>query len=181
VRLAEQPRQPLALCNAWQYLAYRLCERGEIDEARRLLDAAYALTVAIDAPYLQATALLALAEVDAKQGHREAARERLAAAVPLAEPLGAQPLLDHAADLETRLEQAPSARRDTYGLSPRELEVLQLVAQGLTDAEVGDRLFISPRTVGRHLQSIYNKLGVGSRTAAAAYAFEHNILDVDSV
>ena len=64
-------------------------------------------------------------------------------------------------------------------LSPRELEVLQLVVQGLTDAEVGDRLFISPRTVGRHLQSIYNKLGVGSRTAAAAYAFERGILATD--
>jgi DNA-binding NarL/FixJ family response regulator len=55
--------------------------------------------------------------------------------------------------------------------------VLRLVAQGFTDAEVAARLFISPRTVGRHLQSVYNKLGVGSRTAAVAFAFEHDLVD----
>jgi DNA-binding NarL/FixJ family response regulator len=47
---------------------------------------------------------------------------------------------------------------------------------GLTNAEVGERLFISYRTVGRHLQSIYNKLGVNSRTAATAFAFEHGLV-----
>jgi DNA-binding NarL/FixJ family response regulator len=52
---------------------------------------------------------------------------------------------------------------------------LRLVARGLTDAEVGAQLFISPRTVARHLQSTYNKLGVNSRTAAAAFAFEHGL------
>jgi DNA-binding CsgD family transcriptional regulator/tetratricopeptide (TPR) repeat protein len=62
------------------------------------------------------------------------------------------------------------------GLSPREIEVLQLVAQGLTDAQVGERLFISPRTVARHLQSIYGKLGVNSRTAATAFAYEHDLV-----
>jgi DNA-binding CsgD family transcriptional regulator/tetratricopeptide (TPR) repeat protein len=64
----------------------------------------------------------------------------------------------------------------TGGLSPRELDVLRLVAQGCADAEVGEQLFISHRTVGRHLQSIYNKLGVNSRTAAVAYAFEHGLV-----
>jgi DNA-binding CsgD family transcriptional regulator len=62
------------------------------------------------------------------------------------------------------------------GLSPREVEVLRLVAQGLTDAQVGERLAISRRTVGRHLESVYNKLGVGSRTAAVAFAFEHDLV-----
>ena len=70
----------------------------------------------------------------------------------------------------------PSRRGAPAGLSPRELEVLRLVARGLTDAEVGVRLFISPRTVARHLQSIYNKLGVNSRTAAAAFAYERGLL-----
>jgi ATP/maltotriose-dependent transcriptional regulator MalT len=54
------------------------------------------------------------------------------------------------------------------GLSPREVEVLELVTQGLTNAEVGEQLFISPRTVSQHLRSVYNKLGVNSRTAAVA-------------
>lgn len=62
------------------------------------------------------------------------------------------------------------------GLSVRELEVLRLVADGLTDAEVADRLSISPRTVGQHLRSVYNKLGVPSRAAATRYAVEHRLV-----
>ena len=61
------------------------------------------------------------------------------------------------------------------GLSPREMEVLQLVARGLTDAQVAELLYISPRTVGGHLQSIYNKLGLSSRVEATRFAFRHGI------
>jgi len=57
-------------------------------------------------------------------------------------------------------------------LSARELEVLGLVAEGLTDARVAERLHLSPRTVGRHLESVYRKLGVSSRTAAVKRAGE---------
>jgi len=73
----------------------------------------------------------------------------------------------------------PAAERRVeypFGLSLREVEVLQLVARGLTDNEVADQLFISPRTVARHLQSIYNKLGVSSRTAATAIGFQHGVV-----
>ena len=52
------------------------------------------------------------------------------------------------------------------GLSLREIEVLRLVAAGLTDGEIAERLVLSPRTVHAHLRSIYQKLGVSSRTAA---------------
>ena len=62
------------------------------------------------------------------------------------------------------------------GLSVREIEVLRLVADGLTDAEVAAHLWISPRTVGQHLRSIYNKLGVSSRTAATRIAVERQLL-----
>jgi predicted ATPase/DNA-binding NarL/FixJ family response regulator len=62
------------------------------------------------------------------------------------------------------------------GLSPREVEVLGLVAEGLTNAQVAQRLFLSPRTVQRHLNSIYHKLGVSSRTAATRFALEHGLL-----
>jgi DNA-binding NarL/FixJ family response regulator/tetratricopeptide (TPR) repeat protein len=63
-----------------------------------------------------------------------------------------------------------------YGeLTPREVEVLQLLTHGLTDAEIGERLGISFRTVGRHLHAIYGKLGVSSRTAAAVLAREHGV------
>jgi DNA-binding NarL/FixJ family response regulator len=61
------------------------------------------------------------------------------------------------------------------GLTAREVEVLRLVALGLTDSQVANRLVISPRTVSNHLTSIYNKLGVDSRTAATRYAIEQRL------
>jgi non-specific serine/threonine protein kinase len=73
-------------------------------------------------------------------------------------------------------EAAPAPRELPGGLSARELDVLRLVVDGLTDAEIGARLYISPRTVARHLYTIYQKLGVNSRTAATAFAFKHGIV-----
>ncbi len=61
------------------------------------------------------------------------------------------------------------------GLTEREIEVLRSVAQGLTDAQVAERLVISPRTVHSHLNSIYSKLGISSRSAATRYAIEHEL------
>jgi DNA-binding CsgD family transcriptional regulator len=60
-------------------------------------------------------------------------------------------------------------------LSEREAEVLKLVAAGLTNAQVAQRLFLSPRTVNAHLTSIYGKLGVSSRSAATRFAVEHGL------
>ncbi|MCL4258408.1 MAG: tetratricopeptide repeat protein [Anaerolineales bacterium] len=62
------------------------------------------------------------------------------------------------------------------GLTGREVEVLRLVAQGLTDAQVAEQLVISPRTVNGHLRSIYSKLDVSSRTAAVHYAVTHHLV-----
>jgi DNA-binding NarL/FixJ family response regulator len=62
-------------------------------------------------------------------------------------------------------------------LTARELEVLRLLAAGLADKEIADRLFISPRTVARHLQSIYGKLQLSGRTAATAYAHRHGLAE----
>jgi non-specific serine/threonine protein kinase len=67
-------------------------------------------------------------------------------------------------------EDAPSL------LSRRETEVLRLVAEGLTDAQVADRLYVSPRTVGHHLSAIYRKMRVPSRAAAAKAAFERGLI-----
>ncbi len=60
-------------------------------------------------------------------------------------------------------------------LTPREIEVLRLVASGRSNSEIAAALVISEHTVARHLQNIFGKLGVSSRTAAAAYAFEHRL------
>jgi DNA-binding NarL/FixJ family response regulator len=62
------------------------------------------------------------------------------------------------------------------GLTAREVEVLRLVAQGKTDAQIAEQLIISPRTVNWHLTLIYSKLGVSSRAAATRYAIEQHVL-----
>ena len=79
--------------------------------------------------------------------------------------------LDHSATPET-------ASPETYpaGLSAREADVLRLIATGLTNAEVAEKLFLSPRTVGWHLGSIYRKRGFSSRTEATRFAVEHDLL-----
>ena len=59
---------------------------------------------------------------------------------------------------------------------PREVEVLTLVAHGLTNAEVAKRVFLSSRTVEWHLASIYLKLGVRTRTEATRFAVDHNLV-----
>ena len=73
--------------------------------------------------------------------------------------------------------ETPSARPPLYpgGLTAREVEILRFVALGWTDIQVAERLVISPRTVQGHLRSIYNKIGVTSRSAATRYTVEHNL------
>ena len=66
--------------------------------------------------------------------------------------------------------------RPPLGLSGREVEVLCLVAEGLTNAQIAERLFISPKTVSTHLVSIFGKLGVTSRAAATRFAIEHGLV-----
>jgi DNA-binding NarL/FixJ family response regulator len=68
----------------------------------------------------------------------------------------------------------PAKSPPTYpdGLTAREVEVLRLLAQGLTDAQIAEQLTISPRTVNTHLTAIYGKIRVSSRSAATRYALE---------
>ena len=79
--------------------------------------------------------------------------------------------------------QEPSSKSSTPvlpshpdGLTRREIEVLRLIAEGRTDAQVAELLVISPRTVNHHLTSIYRKIQVSSRAAATRYAFEHHLV-----
>jgi DNA-binding CsgD family transcriptional regulator len=94
--------------------------------------------------------------------------------------------LDAAAATFERLGAAPDVRRVVEmrgvlslpgGLTRREVEVLRLVATGMTNRAIADELFISEKTVGRHMSNILAKLGLPSRAAATAYAFEHELLD----
>jgi len=66
-------------------------------------------------------------------------------------------------------------------LTPREREVLRLLALGLSNAEIAEQLFITKRTVQNHVSTIYGKLGLDSRTEAVLYAIRHGIVDVSEV
>jgi DNA-binding NarL/FixJ family response regulator len=70
-------------------------------------------------------------------------------------------------------------RRDLgpAGLSEREIEVVRLVARGLSNPEIGRQLVISRRTAEHHVQHVYRKLGVSSRAAVALFALEHGLIE----
>jgi non-specific serine/threonine protein kinase len=77
---------------------------------------------------------------------------------------------------ETPPAPPPTAPRDPNALTPRELEVLRLLAQRMSDAEIAEKLVISRRTVSTHLTAIYDKLGVNSRRAAMRHALDHKLI-----
>ena len=80
----------------------------------------------------------------------------------------------------TAAGMAPSATTRASapaGLSSREVEVLRLVARGLTNRQIAERLVVSPRTAEHHVQHIYAKIGLSSRAAAALFAVEHGLID----
>jgi DNA-binding NarL/FixJ family response regulator len=71
----------------------------------------------------------------------------------------------------------PSTPRWPADLTDREVEVLRLIARGRSNRQVAELLVVSPKTVGRHVENLYRKIGVSSRAAAALFAIEHGLLD----
>lgn len=122
----------------------------------------------LDAPYDGAKARMLLAEACAILGDQDTGRLELDAAAATLERLGA------VVDLQRLAQRRPGAQ-PPGGLTPREAEVLALVAEGGTNRQVADRLVISEKTVARHLANIYLKLNVTTRTAAAAWARRQGI------
>jgi DNA-binding CsgD family transcriptional regulator len=140
--------------------------RGEVQTALPTLRGAWQLWEEIGAPYQSARVRMLLGKACAALDDRDAAALELEAARAGFERLGAEPDL-------ARLMAAPS---ETHGLSPRELEVLRLVAAGRTNRQIAAELVVSEHTVARHVQNIFGKLGVSTRTAATAFAFERRLL-----
>jgi DNA-binding CsgD family transcriptional regulator/tetratricopeptide (TPR) repeat protein len=169
---AGDPRQPLALLAARRFLGTLDTLDRRYEVADQHLCAALDLATACAAPYERALTLLARARLYLATGRAVAAGQALDEVVTICQPLGAQPALAEAREMRRTLDEPQQAG----SLSNRELDVLALVAEGLTDREVAVRLYISPRTVNQHLRSIYNKLGVSSRTAATRLAMEQGLL-----
>lgn len=148
---------------------------GDAAGALPYLRRAHQSWVRLDVPYEAALAQAAIGRALLALGDGESARRSLASAREVFVSVGAQPDVDAVGAITVRDRTARQAHR-IAGLSEREVEVLRLVAAGLSNAQIAAELVLSDRTVARHLSNIFTKLGVGSRTAAAAFAFENHLL-----
>ena len=155
---------------------------GDQDTARRSFEDALDLLAACEAPFETGRVRLDLASTLAALGRPDQARREIEAAVQSFREIGAEA---ERARAETMLENLrTSATRLTEttdgplgALSRRELEVLDLVAKGLTNRDIAARLVLSEHTVNRHVANILRKLGMNSRAAAASLAGRHGLGD----
>jgi DNA-binding NarL/FixJ family response regulator len=125
----------------------------------------------VDAPYAVATVTVLIGLACRAVGDDDAAEVELESARSTFARLGAHPDVHRVEEL---LHSTPAVGP----LSAREIEVLKLVAAGKTNHAIAAELFVSERTVHRHVSNIFDKLGVHSRTAAASYAIQHHLVDV---
>lgn len=144
-----------------------LLEEGDAAAALRHLRRAWTLWQECEAPYECARTRLLVARACGVLGDTDACRMELAAARAVLEALGAAP------DLVGLCDEPVAGG---LPLSPREREVLRLLATGATNRAIADRLVLSERTVARHVSNIFAKLALSSRAAATAFAYEHGLV-----
>jgi ATP/maltotriose-dependent transcriptional regulator MalT len=125
----------------------------------------------IDAPYEAARVRVLIAQACRAMGDEDGAEMELDAARTTFTNLSASLDLAQVQAL-THMDKSPHH----HGLTPRELQVLVLVAKGMTNRQIADGLFISEKTVASHLNHIFAKLGIPSRVAATAYAYENGLI-----
>jgi DNA-binding CsgD family transcriptional regulator len=140
---------------------------GSLAELRR----SWSIWCELDAPYEAARVRTLIAQACRALKDEENARLELAAARETFERLGASKDLSRVQALLPR-----DARQSGGPLTGREVQVLRLVASGMTNRAIAGKLKISEKTVARHLSNIFTKLDLSSRTAAAAYAYDHKLV-----
>jgi DNA-binding NarL/FixJ family response regulator len=170
VALSEQLGSPPMLAGlANDAAGLVLRAEGDSWAALRALRQAWSSWQEVDAPYELARTRLRIGLVCRDIGDEETAAMELEAALQSFASLGAGP---DVAAVNVLLQKA----RAPGGLTAREVEVLALVATGSTNRAIAEELVISEKTVARHVSNIFTKLGVSSRSAATAYAYEHNLV-----
>jgi DNA-binding CsgD family transcriptional regulator len=148
-----------------------LLAEGNARAALAILREATAAWDVIEAPYDGARTRVLIARACQQLGDRDGADMEGDAASQVFRHLGATPDLAHID--KASLAQSPAS---ASGLSARELEVLRCLVTGKTNRAIADELCISEKTVARHVSNIFNKLGLSSRAAATAYAYEHHLV-----
>ncbi len=167
--LASSVGAPALAAAAAQALGAVELAAGDASGALPYLRKAHQLWAQASAPYDAAVARLLVGRCLLALSDPSSAERELSAARTVFRQVGAAPLADLASAL-----LAPASLPG--GLTAREVEVLRLVASGRSNPQIAGELVLSEKTVARHLSNIFGKLDVGSRTAAAAYAFEHGLL-----
>ncbi|MCW2132373.1 LuxR family transcriptional regulator [Arthrobacter sp. VKM Ac-2550] len=147
-----------------------LVSEGDYMAACTTLRAAWLAWQEVEAPYEGARLRIIMARAYHALGDHDSAEMELDAAAHVFGQLGAAPDLREIAEVSRR-----STARTAGGLSTREVEVLRLVATGATNREIANTLVISEKTVSRHISNILTKLGLSSRTAAAAFAYDNDL------
>jgi DNA-binding CsgD family transcriptional regulator len=147
-----------------------LLAEGDAATALEPLRRACTLLQELDAPYDVARVRVHIGLSYRALGDIDTAEMELDAARAAFERLGAAPDLARVEELT-----GSSASQTAGGLTPREVEVLRLVATGKTNRAIAAELYLSEKTVARHVSNIFTKLGVSSRSAATAYAYQHDL------
>jgi len=125
----------------------------------------------LEMPYEEAHTCLLMATVYERRGDQDGRRLELDAARRLFKRLNAESCLARMAEQSERAESRPVG-----SLSDRKVQVLRLLAAGKTNRDIGEELFISEKTVARHVSNIFDKLGVSSRAGATAWAYQRNLI-----
>lgn len=152
-----------------------LLAEGDAKAALARLRPAWLAWRDLEAPYETARVRLLIGLACRQLGDEDGASMELAAAARTFHQLGAEPDLARLGDVEAA-PLAPPPPPVPGGLSPREVEVLTLVAAGKTNRAIADELIISDKTVARHVSNIFAKLGVSTRSAATAYVYESGLV-----
>jgi DNA-binding CsgD family transcriptional regulator len=147
-----------------------LVAQGSAQAALPPLRQAFTIWQQVGAPYIAARVRVLLGRACRALGDEDGASLELGAARTVFERLEAAPDLTALA----LLEKGPTPQK-SHGLTGRELEVLRLVAQGLTNKAIAKQLFLSEKTVDRHLSNIFAKVNVSTRAAATAFAYQHRL------
>ncbi len=168
----------LGIAESLEALACLAAKYSSLERAARLWGAATALRSAIGASLIESERVGY--DLFIKAARTRLRDKQFEAATSAGAAMSLDQVLQFAAEPAPAVAEGvgrkPSRQQYPSGLTAREVEVLALVAQGMTDGEVAERLVLSPRTVSAHLTSIYNKLGVNSRVAATRFAIEHKLV-----